>query len=119
MSGSWDKTNHCPSIAGLLPMQARMLTISTTKASVNLSAVYSRDEDGKLVKFLWRKVSGPSVGTIMAAESADGQTRVVNLTSAGTYVYELKAVDDRADWSTDQVTITVVNGTCAQYSSCY
>ncbi len=52
------------------------VTISTTKASVNLSAVYSRDEDGKLVKFLWRKVSGPSAGTIMAAESADGRTRV-------------------------------------------
>lgn len=86
------------------------VTISTTKASVNLSAIYSRDDDGKLVKFLWRKVSGPSVGTIMAAESADGLTRVVNLTSAGTYVYELKAVDDRADWSTDQVTITVING---------
>lgn len=87
------------------------VTISTSRPQVNLSAVYSKDEDGKLVKYLWRKVSGPSVGTIMTPESTDGLTRVVNLTTAGTYVYELKAVDDRADWSVDQVTITVVNGT--------
>lgn len=28
---------------------------------------------------------------------------------AGTYVYELKVVDDRANWSTSQVTVNVVN----------
>ncbi|MGN6418929.1 MAG: PKD domain-containing protein [Pseudobacter sp.] len=87
------------------------VTISTTKAQVNLSAVFSKDEDGKLVRFIWRKVSGPSTGNIVTSVSTDGNTKVINLTTAGTYVYELKAVDDRADWGTDQVVITVVSGT--------
>ncbi|MBO9633775.1 MAG: T9SS type A sorting domain-containing protein [Chitinophagaceae bacterium] len=86
------------------------VTISTTKATVNLSAVYSKDEDGKLVLFLWRKVSGPSAGSLTGAESTTGVAKLQNLTLPGTYVYELKAVDDRADWSTDQVVITVVSG---------
>lgn len=84
--------------------------ISTSKAEVNLSAVFSKDEDGKLLRFIWRKVSGPATGNIASSVSTDGNTKVSNLTTAGTYVFELKAVDDRADWATDLITVTVVNG---------
>ncbi|WEK37716.1 MAG: PKD domain-containing protein [Candidatus Pseudobacter hemicellulosilyticus] len=86
------------------------MTISTTTGSVNLSGAKSKDEDGKLVRYIWRKVSGPTGGAISIPVSEDGVTRVTGLTTPGTYQFELKAVDDRADWSFDQVNITVVNG---------
>lgn len=87
------------------------ITIATSKATVNLSAVHSKDADGKLVRFVWRKVSGPAAGSIATAVSEDGNTKVTGLTTAGVYQFELKAIDDRADWSLDVVNVTVVSGT--------
>lgn len=85
-------------------------TITTGTATVTLNAGGSSDKDGRLLRFIWRKVSGPSFGTINTPVSENGITTVTNLTQEGTYVYEVKVVDDRADWTTSQVTITVSNG---------
>lgn len=85
-------------------------SITTGTASVTLNAGASTDRDGRLLRFIWSKVSGPSFGTINTPVSANGITTVTNLTQAGTYIYEVKVVDDRADWTTAQVTITVTNG---------
>lgn len=86
------------------------LTISTAKASVNLSGAYSKDMDGKLVRFLWRQTAGPVTGNIAKRESVDGVTGITGLTNAGVYTFELKAIDDRADWSLATMNVTVVNG---------
>lgn len=86
------------------------VTVSTNPGRVNLSAHTSTDEDGTLVRYIWRKISGPSFGNIQQAVSTDGHTQIINLQVPGTFVYEVKAVDDRADYGLDTVTVTVVSG---------
>lgn len=83
------------------------LSILNTLGVVTLDASKSTDADGKIVRSIWRKISGPAYGNITAAVSINGNTTVTGLTLAGTYQYELKVVDDRADWSLDTVTVTV------------
>ncbi len=85
-------------------------TISASLGSVNLSGALSKDLDGKLVRFIWRQVSGPITGSMTTPVSVNGVTTVTGLTTPGTYQFELKAVDDRADWSFAVVNITVVSG---------
>lgn len=86
------------------------VTISTSNAMVNLSGINSSDADGRIVRYIWQKISGPAAGTINTPVSANGLTSVTGLTVAGTYVYELKVVDERASVATSLVTVTVVNG---------
>jgi predicted esterase len=86
------------------------LSILTGLGIVTLSGAGSTDEDGKIVRYIWRKLSGPAYGTINASISLDGRTTVTGLNWPGTYVYELTVVDDRADWSTSTVTVTVGSG---------
>jgi predicted esterase len=86
------------------------VTISTSPGSVTLSAAHTTDADGVIRRYVWSKISGPSFGTINTPVSADGRTVISNLLVPGTYVWEVRAIDDRGDWTTDQVTITVVSG---------
>jgi poly(3-hydroxybutyrate) depolymerase len=86
-------------------------TISTSTGKVILDASKSTDKDGKIVRYIWSKLSGPAAGTIATAVSTDGIATVTGLTVAGTYEYEVKVVDDRADWVTASVKITVTSGT--------
>jgi hypothetical protein len=83
------------------------LKISTAYAKVNLSGAFSTDVDGSLVRFIWRKISGPSAGMISTPVSINGHTEVTGLNISGIYQYELKAVDDRADYTLDTVSIDV------------
>ena len=83
--------------------------ISTAYAKVNLSGAFSTDQDGSLVRFIWRKISGPSAGLISTPVSSNGLTEVTGLNTTGTYQYELKAVDNRADYSLDTVSIDVTS----------
>ena len=83
------------------------LTISTTTGMANLSGVLSQDTDGNIVRFIWRKISGPAGGNINTPVSATGLTRVSSLTIAGTYRFELKAIDDRADYTLDTISVIV------------
>ena len=85
------------------------LTISTATGMVNLSGALSTDADGSLVRYIWRKISGPPYGTITRAVSTDGLTAINGLTAAGVYTFELKAVDDRADYTLDTILVTVTN----------
>ncbi|MBL0132528.1 MAG: dienelactone hydrolase family protein [Chitinophagaceae bacterium] len=89
------------------------ITISTSKATVNLSGVLSTDADGTIVRYIWTKVSGPATGTIVTPVSTTGSTVINNLTLTGTYIYQLKVVDDRASVATSTITVTVTNGVVA------
>jgi poly(3-hydroxybutyrate) depolymerase len=84
-------------------------TISALTGIATLNGSASTDPDGKLVRYVWTKVSGPGFGTISAPVSTSSTTLVTGLTQPGTYVYELRVIDDRADWAVDQVAITVVS----------
>jgi hypothetical protein len=85
------------------------ITISIITGKVNLSGAASTDIDGSIVRYIWKKISGPSLGTIANPVSTNGLTAVNGLAIAGVYAYELKAVDDRADYTLDTVLVTVTN----------
>ena len=86
------------------------VTISTVTAKINLSGMASTDADGSVVRYVWRKISGPSYyGMIANGVSANGLISITGLTAPGIYAYELKAVDDRADHTLDTVQVTVTN----------
>lgn len=85
------------------------IKITTAQATATLNASQSKDLDGKLVRFIWRKISGPSTGNIQQPTSTNGITTVTNLTIQGTYSYEVKVIDDRADWTFDTVNVVVTN----------
>jgi predicted esterase len=86
------------------------LSTTTGTGSVTLNGAGSTDSDGKIVRYIWRQVSGPSQVSISASVSTAGSTTISGLSTAGTYQFELKAVDDRADWTTDLVNVTVTSG---------
>ncbi|MBO9572123.1 MAG: T9SS type A sorting domain-containing protein [Chitinophagaceae bacterium] len=81
--------------------------VSPTLPSVTLNGSASNDADGKLVRYVWKKISGPGAGKIAAPMSASSSTTITGLTITGTYKYELAVVDDRAGFSKDTVSITV------------
>lgn len=79
----------------------------TVGTALTLSGALSRDEDGKIVRYIWRRLSGPVTGKITSPVSEDGITKVTEL-GVGSYSFELKAVDDRADYTLDTIQVTVV-----------
>lgn len=84
------------------------LTISSATATATFDASASRDPDGKIVRYVWQKISGPSYG-ILAGE-VTAKPHVSGLKYPGVYTYQLRVVDDRAEWSTDTIRVTVVDG---------
>jgi predicted esterase len=84
-------------------------TISALTGLATLNGGGSRDNDGNIVQYVWTKVSGPSFGTLGAEVTTGATNTIVGLSQPGTYVYELRVIDNRADWTVDQVTINVVS----------
>jgi predicted esterase len=78
--------------------------INTT---ITLSAENSIDYDGKLVRYIWRQVSGPVSTNILNDTSSVATTQVTGFSTTGIYTYELKVVDDRAAIATATVNVTV------------
>lgn len=84
------------------------LTISSSAGTVMLNASESSDPDGKIVRYSWQKVSGPSFG--MMSGEVTATPRISDLNYPGVYTFQVRAIDDRAEWSTDSVRVTVVDG---------
>ncbi|HUQ66657.1 MAG TPA: PKD domain-containing protein [Flavitalea sp.] len=84
------------------------ITVSTGEGEVTLDGTASADADGKIVRYVWQKVSGPSYDYI--AHEISPKPVIKGLTYPGVYTYQLRVIDDRAEWSTDSVRITVVDG---------
>ena len=55
--------------------------------------------------------------SITNANSDNGVATVSQLWLAGTYVFEVKAIDDRADWSLDTVNVVIGNGRQYPYAT--
>lgn len=85
------------------------VTTTSSLATAVLDASGSTDPDGRIIRYVWTKVSGPG-GNLSALFSLDGKVNVTGLTTEGTYVFEVKVIDDRADWVTKNITLTVVAG---------
>ncbi|MBC7849308.1 MAG: T9SS type A sorting domain-containing protein [Chitinophagaceae bacterium] len=127
--GIWDRSydttynNHNPNIyewflgqnkslaPNVLPVPnpGPNITISTSGGIANLSGIESSDIDGNIVRYIWRKVSGPAAGTIVTPVSTTGLTAITGLTTTGTYIYELKVVDERAGVAVANVTVNVTS----------
>ena len=86
------------------------INITTGTATAKLDASASTDADGRLVRYVWRKISGPSAGVITTPFGTSSSTTVTGLTTAGTYQYQLNVVDNRAAISRDTLTIVVSSG---------
>lgn len=83
------------------------MKVSPRQTSITLDASASTDVDGKIVRYVWKKISGPAVGTLNNKMSANPTTTVTGLTIAGIYKFELAVVDDRAGFTRDTLSITV------------
>lgn len=78
------------------------VTLPTSTATLNGSG--STDPDGTIVSYLWRKISGPTGGTITTPTNAiTGVTGLI----AGIYIYQLRVIDNNGDSSVDAMSITV------------
>ncbi len=80
---------------------------SITGTTIVLDASRSTDKDGRLVRYVWRKLSGPSGGKIVLPMSGNSSTTFAGITLPGKYTFEVAVVDNRAAFTRDTVTITV------------
>ncbi len=91
--------------ANLLPNVSaganQIITLPTSSTTLTATA---SDPDGTIVSYLWMKVSGPSGGAITSPSTAS--TGITGLTQ-GTYIYEIKVVDNSGDSALSSVQITV------------
>ncbi len=85
------------------------LAISTTPGTATLNGSGSTDGDGTIVRYVWRKISGPAGGTIATPFGTASSTTVSGLTTVGVYKFQLNVVDNRAAIARDTLTITVSN----------
>jgi predicted esterase len=79
------------------------LNAGVTTAKLNGSA--SKDPDGQITSYTWRKVSGPASGIMSATSEQIAQ--LTSITLPGTYEYELKVVDDKGASAVDKVKVKV------------
>jgi dienelactone hydrolase len=84
------------------------IVISSAFGTAVLDATKSSDPDGKVVRYVWEKINGPAYGIL----SADVTPTPVasGLTYPGIYSFQVRVIDDRAEWSQDTVRVTVVDG---------
>ena len=77
------------------------ITLPTYTITLNGSGT---DPDGTISSYSWRKISGPSGGTINNLNSA---STIVNNLSKGVYKFELTVTDDKGAVGKDTVQVTV------------
>ncbi|MBN8859086.1 MAG: T9SS type A sorting domain-containing protein [Sphingobacteriales bacterium] len=77
--------------------------ITLPVSSVTLDASGSKVSSGSIASYAWTQVSGPSSSTISSASSA--KPSVTNLTTAGTYKFQV--IVKASDGSTASATVTV------------
>jgi len=80
-------------------------TIQLPASSLTLTGSATGNGGATISSTVWTEVSGPVTAVIAAATSLS--TGVTGLTTAGTYVFELKATDNNGLSSTATVTVTV------------
>lgn len=87
---------------------------SDTIASVNLGTITlnagsSMDTDGTIQRYIWRQIAGPATVYISNAVSVNGICSISKQNLTGIYQYEVKVVDDRADYTLDTVAVNVIS----------
>lgn len=85
----------------------RDIKVNLNQGEITLNASASSDADGKLVRYVWKKISGPASGKITTPMGTKSSTTITGLTKTGVYKYELAVVDDRAAYTKDTLMVTV------------
>ncbi len=75
----------------------------TRSSSAFVNGSNSRDTDGRIVKYHWKKISGPSSYNIVADNYKSSK---ISRLAKGTYVFALTVTDNDGASSTSRVTIT-------------
>ena len=78
------------------------ITLPTNNTLLNGSA--STDNDGSIISYRWKKISGPSAGTI--TDSTTANTTLTGLTQ-GNYNFELTVIDNSSAIGKDTVAVNV------------
>jgi hypothetical protein len=81
------------------------LTIQLPVSSVTFSGTATGNAGATISTTAWTEIAGPATATIASAGSLS--TGVSGLTTAGTYVFQLKATDNNGLSNTATVTVTV------------
>jgi hypothetical protein len=99
--------NPAPVAANQAPVAnaGRDISITLPVDSAQLNGSASRDPDGSIASYSWRKVSGPAGGTLSNPRVANPLSRGM---MQGTYEFELLVTDNRGATHTDRVTVTVI-----------
>ena len=84
-------------------------SITSDKGLIVLDGRKSFDPDGQLVDCSWERIGGPQPGTFTVL--SPGVAELSDLTTPGIYKFAIKVVDDRAEWDTDTVAITLSTST--------
>lgn len=84
------------------------IIISSAFGTAVLDGTKSSDPDGRVVRYVWQKIKGPSYGVM--SDDVTAHPVASGLTYPGVYTFQLRVIDDRAEWSTDTVRVTVVDG---------
>ena len=84
------------------------ITITLPTVNTVLNGSGSGDADGNIVRYIWKKLTGPNFGIIQTADAVT--TNLTGLVQNGVYTYELTVVDNRAAVSKDIVQVTVNTG---------
>ena len=85
-----------------------VIILPTNSATLDGSA--SKDSDGSIASYKWSKVSGPAQLIITSPSAVT--TSVSNLVK-GEYVFRLQVTDNKGATATDDVTVTVNEGTAS------
>lgn len=80
------------------------ISITQPASSVQLNGSGSKDDDGNVSSYSWKKISGAAGETIVTPNSS--KSNVTGL-KPGSYVFELTVKDDRGSSSADRVNVTV------------
>lgn len=83
-------------------------TVNSKTKTVTLNGSASKDQDGSIVAYQWRQVSGPSVSLANANKAVASFSLPKSVKYPATLVFELTVTDDKAAQSSDTVTVTIV-----------
>ncbi len=100
-----DNTPDTPNNTAPVAKAGNDITIYTPDRSITLDGRGSSDSDGKIVKYVWEKISGP----LDFGGLHEGAVKQITDLRAADYEFELTVTDDDGAKSSDRIKVRVIN----------